>query len=193
MTSECWTLVFNVTPIVGNALVGPASHVQYCPPDHCRVKVRHLASQVGLKGSQVCWPRCVNLHNGMGWDKISVLVSPPLKNLLQGPPPSLHSITATLVSRVIPRSKFPHSLMCTDEFTQTGATYYITIFGFREGSCLNPRKEKAARFHGRKKLLQSTEGEICSSPRKEKDARTHRRKKLLESTEGGSDLNPQTD
>ena len=83
--------------------------------------------------------------------------------------------------------------MCTDEFTQTGATYYITIFGFREGSCLNPRKEKVARVHGRKKLLQSTEGEICSSPRKEKDARTHRRKKLLESTEGGSDLNPQTD
>ena len=132
-------------------------------------------------------------ENGMGWDKISVLVSPPLKNLLQGPPPSLHSITATLVSRVIPRSKFPHSLMCTDEFTQTGATYYITIFGFREGSCLNPRKEKVARVHGRKKLLQSTEGEICSSPRKDKDARTHRRKKLLESTEGGSDLNPQTD
>ena len=49
--------------------------------------------------------------DGMGWDKLSVLVSPPLKNLLKGPPPSLRSITATLVSRVIPRSKFPHSLI----------------------------------------------------------------------------------
>ena len=98
------------------------------------------------------------------------------------PRPSAH-----WVSRVIPKSKLPHSHVCTDEFTQTGATYYITIFGFREGSCLNPRKEKSAGVHGRKKLL------YRSSPRKEKDARTHRRKKLLESTEGGSDLNPQTD
>ena len=57
MTSDRWTLAFDVTPIVGNALVGPASHVLI------RVKVRHLASMVGLKGSQVCWPRFVNLYN----------------------------------------------------------------------------------------------------------------------------------
>ena len=34
--------------------------------------------------------------------------------------------SANLVSRVIPKSKLPHSHVCTDEFTQTGATYYIT-------------------------------------------------------------------
>ena len=58
---------------------------------------------------------------GMGWDILLVLVSPPLKSLLKGPPPSFRSITATLVSRVIPKSKLPHRHVCTDEFTQTGA------------------------------------------------------------------------
>ena len=32
-----------MTPIVGNALVGPASHVQNNSPDHGRVKVCHLS------------------------------------------------------------------------------------------------------------------------------------------------------
>ena len=30
--------------------------------------------------------------------------------------------------------------VCTDEFTQTGAACYITIFRFPEGSCLSPQK-----------------------------------------------------
>ena len=107
------------------------------------------------------------------------------RSLLKGPPPSFRSITATLVSRVIPKSKLPHSHVCTDEFTQTGATYYITIFRFPEGSCSSPQ------VHRRRKLLESTEGGSCSSPQKEEVDRVLRRRKLLESTEGGSRSNPQ--
>ena len=45
--------------------------------------------------------------------------------------------------------------VCTDEFTQTGATYYITIFRFQEG---------VARVHRRRKLLESAEeGEVAHS------------------------------
>ena len=110
--------------------------------------------------------------DGMGWDTLLVLVLPPLKSLLKGPPPSFRSITATLVSRVIPKSKLPHSHVCTDEFTQTGATYYITIFRFPEGSCSSPQ------VHRRRKLLESTEGGSCSSPQKEEAARVHRGRKL---------------
>ena len=97
------------------------------------------------------------------------------------PRPSAH-----WVSRVIPKSKLPHSHVCTDEFTQTGATYYITIFRFSEGSCSSPQKGEAAQVHRRRKLLKSTEGGSCSSPQKEEAAKVHRRRKLLESTEGGS-------
>merc|ERR1712016_562807 len=102
----------------------------------------------------------------MRWERRLGLVLPPLKSLLKGPPPSFRSITATLVSRVIPKSKLPHSHVCTDEFTQTGATYYITIFRFSEGSCSSPQKEEAAQVHRRRKLLESTEGGSCSSPQK---------------------------
>ena len=67
--------------------------------------------------------------------------------------PPRHS--ANLVGRVIPKSKLPHSHVCTDEFTQTGATYYITIFRFQEG---------VARVHRRRKLLESAEeGEVAHS------------------------------
>ena len=60
-----------------------------------------------------------------------------------------------MVGRVIPKSKLPHSHVCTDEFTQTGATYYITIFRFQEG---------VARVHRRRKLPESAEeGEVAHS------------------------------
>ena len=51
--------------------------------------------------------------------------------------------------------------------------------------------EEVARVHGRKKLLESTEGRSHSSPQKEEAAQVHRRRKLLESTEGGRCSSPQ--
>ena len=133
----------------------------------------------------------------------------------QRPTAFLPRPSANWVSRVIPKSKLPHSHVCTDEFTQTGATYYITIFRFSEGSCSSPQKEEAAqvhrrgkpsvspflqisdflkvvaRVHRRGKLLKSTEGGSCLNPQKEEAAQVHRRRKLRKSTEGGNCSSPQ--
>ena len=46
--------------------------------------------------------------------------------------------------QVYSKKQTPHSHVCTDEFTQTGATYFITIFRFSECSCSSPQKEEAA-------------------------------------------------
>ena len=51
---------------------------------------------------------------------------------------------------------------------------------------MSPQKEEVARVHGRRKLLESTEGGSCLNPQKEEAATVHRRRKLLEYTEGGS-------
>ena len=82
MTSECWPLVFDVTPIVGNALVGPASHVQNNSPDHGRVKVCHLSQNFSTQITSreyfsVFW---TDLHpNGPSWGLIEHLGCQSLK------------------------------------------------------------------------------------------------------------------
>ena len=90
------------------------------------------------------------------------------EKLAQRPTAFLPRHSANLVGRVIPKSKLPHSHVCTDEFTQTGATYYITIFRFPEGSCSSPQRKEVARVHSRGKLLDSTEGGNCSNLQRRK-------------------------
>ena len=51
-------------------------------------------------------------------------------------------------------------------------------------------EKEVAWIHGRRKLLDSTEGRSCSSPRKEKSAQVHGRRKMLEPTEGRSCSSP---
>jgi len=121
---------------------------------------------------------------GMGWDILWVRCRHRSKDCSKAH--HLPSQASPLwVGRVIPRNNLPHGHVCTDEFTQTGATR-ITILRFSEGSCSSPQKEEAAQVHRRRKLLESTEGGSCSSPQKEEAAWIHRRRKLLKSTEGGS-------
>ena len=107
----------------------------------------------------------LNFKLGLYWDILWVLVSPPLKRLFKGPPPSFPGFTFW-VGRVIPKKNLHHDHVCIDKFTQTGATllyYYVQIL--------------------RRKMLESTEGGTCSSPQKKEAARVHRRRELLESTE----------
>ena len=108
--------------------------------------------------------------DGMGWDILWVLVSPPLKRLFKGPPPSFPGFTLW-VGRVIPKNNLHHDHVCTDEFTQTGATRLLDSDLERKmpksterGSHSNPLKEEATPVHKRRKLLESTEGSSCTSP-----------------------------
>ena len=125
----------------------------------------------------------------MGWDGIDCWyhvgtgVATALK-LAQRPTAFLPRHSANLVGRVIPKSKLPHSHVCTDEFTQTGATYYITIFRFPEGSCSSPQRKEVARVHSRGKLLDSTEGGNCSNlqRRKQMESTKEETAQVLESS-----------
>ena len=71
-----------MTPIVGNALVGPASHVQNNSPDHGRVKVCHLSQNFSTQITSreyfsVFW---TDLHpNGPSWGLIEHLGCQSLK------------------------------------------------------------------------------------------------------------------
>ena len=71
-----------MTPIVGNALVGPASHVQNNSPDHGRVKVCHLSQNFSTQITSreyfsVFW---TDLHpNGPSWGLIEHLECQSLK------------------------------------------------------------------------------------------------------------------
>ena len=123
----------------------------------------------------------------MGWDILWVLVSPPLKRLFKGPPPSFPGFTLW-VGRVIPKNNLHHDHVCTDEFTQTGATRLLDsdlrrkmLKSTEGGSHSNPLKEEA---------LKSTEGGSHSNPLKEEATPVHKRRKLLESTEGSSCTSP---
>ena len=64
------------------------------------------------------------------WDGINcrVLVSPPLKRLFKGPPPSLLGIPLRWSGGVTPINNLHHSHVCIDEFTQTGATLQYSDF-----------------------------------------------------------------
>ena len=58
-------------------------------------------------------------------------MSPPLKRLFNGPPPSLLGLPLRRSGGVTPINNLHHSHVCIDEFTQTGATlqyYSIQIF-----------------------------------------------------------------
>ena len=75
------------------------------------------------------------------------------------------------VGRVIPKNNLHHDHVCTDEFTQTGATRLLYSDLKRKmpksterGSHSNPLKEEATPVHKRRKLLESTEGSSCTSP-----------------------------
>ena len=114
--------------------------------------------------------------DGMGWDTLLVLVLPPLKSLLKGPPPSLRSITATLVSRFIPKSKLP-TVTCVQ--TNSHRPERPTLLQYSDF------QNVVARVHRRRKLLESTEGGSCSSPQKVECTRIHRRRKTPKITEGG--------
>ena len=71
-----------MTPIVCNALVGPASHVQNNSPDHGRVKVCHLSQNFSTQITSreyfsVFW---TDLHpNGPSWGLIEHLGCQSLK------------------------------------------------------------------------------------------------------------------
>ena len=100
--------------------------------------------------------------HGQTWNGLGVLVSPPLKRLFKGPPPSFPGFTLW-VSRVIPKNNLHHDHVCTDEFTQTGATRLLD----------SDFEKEDAQVHRRRKSLESTKGGSCSNPQKEVAAQVH--------------------
>ena len=96
----------------------------------------HMSTPLGaLYGTMFIFTQTVNCSvtmDGMGYTVDTGVAT--VQKFAQRPTAFLPRPSAHWVSRVIPKSKLPHSHVCTDEFTQTGATYYITIFRFSEGS-----------------------------------------------------------
>ena len=138
-------------------------------------------------------------QHGMGWDTLLVLVLPPLKSLLKGPPPSLRSITATLVSRFIPKSKLP-TVTCVQTnshrperptLLQYSDFQNVVARVHRRRKLLESQKGDTTRIHRRRKLFESTEGGMHPNPQKEEDAQDHRRRKVLDHTKGGSHTSKQ--
>ena len=58
----------------------------------------------------------------MGWNKLSGTGVATALEIVQRPTPFLTRHSASRLGGVTPVNKLPHSLMQTDEFTQTGAT-----------------------------------------------------------------------
>ena len=123
---------------------------------------------------------------GMGLDRLLVLVSPPLKSLLKGPPPSLQGIPPIWSAGLFQKASSP-TVTCVQ--TSSHRLERPTILQYsdfrremlestKEGSCSCPQKKEVAGVHRRRKLLKSTEERICSKLQKEEDAQDHRRGKL---------------
>ena len=156
----------------------------------------------------------------MGWDILWVLVSPPLKRLLKGPPPSFPGFPPLGRQGYSKKQSSPRSRVYRRVHTDRSDPNYdikilhrMLIETTEVGSCTKPQKEEVARDHRRRKLLktggscskqeevarnrrrwnmlESTEVGRCSSPQKKEGARVHRRRKVLESTEGGRCSSPQ--
>ena len=60
--------------------------------------------------------------DGMGWDRLAGTGVATALKIIFWSTPSLLGISASRLGGVTPENNLPHSLMQTDEFTQTGAT-----------------------------------------------------------------------
>ena len=126
----------------------------------------------------------------MGWDILWVLVSPPLKRLLKGPPPSFPGFPLLGRQGYSKKQSSPRSRVYRRVHTDRSDPNYdikilhrMLIETTEGGSCSKPQKEEVARNHRRMNLLE-TEGGSRSKTQKGEVARVHRRRKLLETTEG---------
>ena len=111
-----------------------------------------------------------------------VLVSPPLKSLLKGPPLSFQGVPPICRQGYSKKQAPPQSRVYRRVHTDWSDLLYYNI-QISGGRCLNPQKKEVARVHRRRKLLESTEEGSCSSPQKKEFARNYRRRKLLKTTE----------
>ena len=132
----------------------------------------------------------------MGWDILWVLVSPPLKRLLKGPPPSFPGFPPLGRQGYSKKQSSPRSRVYRRVHTDRSDPNYdikilhrMLIETTEVGSCSKPQKEEVALDHRRRKLLET--GGSCSKPQKVEFARVHRSRKVLKSTEEGRCSSPQ--
>ena len=130
--------------------------------------------------------------NGMGWDILWVLVSPPLKRLLKGPPPSFPGFPPLGRQGYSKKQSSPRSRVYRRVHTDRSDPNYDIKILHRKlleitegGSCSNPQKVEFARVHRSRKVLKSTEEGRCSSPQKEEGVRVHNWAVVAESCSKG--------
>ena len=104
---------------------------------------------------------------GMGWDKLWVLVSPPLKRLFKGPPPSFPGFHLLGWQGYSQEKSPPRSRVYRQIHTDRSDPTILLCSDF---------EKEDAWIHRRRNLLESREGGCCSSPQKEEVARVHRRR-----------------
>ena len=109
--------------------------------------------------------------DGMGWDILWVLVSPPLKRLLKGPPPSFPGFPPLGRQGYSKKQSSPRSRVYRRVHTDRSDPNYdikilhrMLIETTEVGSCSKPQKEEVAQVHRRRKVLEFTECGRCSSP-----------------------------
>ena len=107
--------------------------------------------------------------DGMGWDTLLVLVLPPLKSLLKGPPPSFPGLPPIGSAGLFQKANSP-TVTCVQ--TSSHRPERPTLLQYSDF------QKVVARVHRRRKLLKSTEGGSCLDPQKEEAARVHKGRKL---------------
>ena len=98
---------------------------------------------------------------GMGWDRLLVLVSPPLKSLLKGPPPSLQGIPPIWSAGLFQKASSPTATCVQTSSHRLERPTILQYSDFRK---------VVARVHRGRKLLESTVEGSCSIPQKEETA-----------------------
>ena len=101
----------------------------------------------------------------MGWDRLLVLVSPPLKSLLKGPPPSLQGIPPIWSAGLFQKASSPTATCVQTSSHRLERPTILQYSDFRK---------VVARVHRGRKLLGSTVEGSCSIPQKEETAQIYR-------------------